>query len=200
MTNSNALKIILAGFALFFCGGLTSGLACAQYKTLAISELKEYRDKLIEEAADPIDRLFAYQQLSCSDQPGVRRYAIDIGMQNATDDIVRHAILLDAVMALPRIDLEIPDNQDADDAHRKFLTEKGNVLSFVVRYRDKKAGCLSFFSETECSTGRMATLLGRSLSISNDDIHATLTLTTSGEMTGFLRRHNLVLPTKMKLF
>ena len=116
------VKSLLAGLAGLVLFAATPVLACETYKALSATELKEFRDKLAEQDADPIDRLFAYQELACSDQPVMRAYAIRAGMENAKDPILRQQIAFDALMALPRVDIELSGENLGKNATMTIIT------------------------------------------------------------------------------
>ncbi|GAB4360065.1 MAG: hypothetical protein Kow0026_22140 [Oricola sp.] len=99
------MKIWIAVFLAPFYSG--RALACEKYKALDMIEMKEYRDKLVQPDADPLDQLFAFRELSCSDQPTIRAFAIREGLKSASDDLVRHEIMFEALMQMSRIDVEL---------------------------------------------------------------------------------------------
>ena len=85
------IRIALAALAIVL--GTAAAISCEEFKTLSADEMKEYRDKLSEQGADPLDQLFAFEELSCSDSPTIRAYAMKTGLQTATDPLVLERLL-----------------------------------------------------------------------------------------------------------
>lgn len=177
----------------------TSGWACDEYKTMSQDELKQYRDVLSDANADPIDRFFAYQGLACSDQPVMRAYATRAGLASARDPILRQQIAFDALMALPRIDLELAPN-GANEKVQRFLKENGTVFSYEVRYRSRQQGCIEFYSRNACQEGRSLTLKGETMLFNVGDLVGTLTLTDAGEYIGAVRFKGNPIPARIRVY
>ena len=196
MSFVKSLLAALAGLTLF---AATPVLACETYKALSATELKEFRDKLAEQDADPIDRLFAYQELACSDQPVMRAYAIRAGMENAKDPILRQQIAFDALMALPRVDIELSGESLGKNAKR-YVSGEGNVVSNTVRYRDPVKGCLSFHSSDACYEGHAMTLKGDTLLVSVSNLVGTLALTETGEFLGTVRYRGEPITARVRIY
>jgi hypothetical protein len=180
-------------------GGAPAAEACETYKALSATELKEFRNKLTEKGADPIDRLFAYQELACSDQPVMRAYAIRAGMENARDPILRQQIAFDALMAMPRVDVELSGNDLGKNAKR-YIEGEGNVISSAVRYRDLKKGCLSFYSSDSCQEGSAMTIKGDTLLVSGSNLVGTLALTETGEFIGTVRYRGDPITARVRIY
>uniref|UniRef100_UPI003BA97C54 hypothetical protein n=1 Tax=Stappia sp. TaxID=1870903 RepID=UPI003BA97C54 len=193
------VKSLLAGLAGLVLFAATPVLACETYKALSATELKEFRDKLAEQDADPIDRLFAYQELACSDQPVMRAYAIRAGMENARDPILRQQIAFDALMALPRVDIELSGENLGKNAKR-YVGNEGNVVSNTVRYRDPVKGCLSFNSSDSCSEGSAMTLKGDTLLVSVSNLVGTLALSETGEFLGTVRYRGDPITARVRIY
>ena len=96
--------------------GGSAAWACEEFVDLQQQELKEYRDKLIEQEADPLDRMFAFQQLVCSSNPVMRAYAVREGLKTATDPIVRQQIMFDSIMLMTRLEIQLTAGPDATQA------------------------------------------------------------------------------------
>lgn len=190
------LCLVIAAIVL---SAIAPATACEEYKPLSASELKEFRDKLAEKDADPIDRLFAYQELACSDQPVMRSYAIRAGLENAKDPILRQQIAFDALMAMPRIDIEL-SKDGADDRARQFIANKGSVISNDVRYRNPKLGCIELNIRQSCDEGTSITIKGDTMLYNAFGLVGTLSLTETGEFVGTVRYNGSPMPARIRFY
>ncbi len=194
------MKKFWAALAMITAIGMAdTATACETFKTIAASEIKEYRDKLGEADADPIDRLFAYQELACSDQPVVRAYAIRIGLETARDPILRQQIAFDALMQMPRIDVQLSSEGVQGEA-KKFLSKNGLVLSYNVVFRDTQKGCLSFNWTNGCDANNVINVKGDTILYNIRGAIGTLTLSETGEYIGSLRYEGSAIPAKIKIY
>lgn len=180
---------------------LTAGMAaaCETYQAHPADELKTLRDALQNPAMDPFDRLFAFQELVCSDQPVVRDFAIREGLNSARDGMVRNQILLDALMAKQQIDVEIkPQDQNERKTAERMA---GPIMTFNVRYRDHQAGCASFSDDSKCRTNSSLFVKGDLVQFQNDGYIGSFRLTETNELIGSVRFGSLApVSATMRLF
>lgn len=162
-------------------------LACESFANLGADELKSYRDKLVEEAADPIDRLFAFQQLICSSSPAVRAYAVREGLRTSTDPLVRHQIMLDALMQKQRLDVEMAPGPDATKADKEFAKEHSGVLVYPIAFVSATEGCLSLSQRDRCTAGASAHISGDKLELIHGYLVGEFRLTEGNELVGYVR-------------
>lgn len=161
--------------------------ACEQYKSLSTAEMKEYRDKLIEAEADPLDRLFAFEELSCSDNPTIRAYAIREGIAAAKDPLVREQIAFASMMSKIRVDIELVTDSSTSAADKKRVQELSGLWSRNVAFRSPQHGCISLYSNRECSTSSSLFVKGDKIEMNYDDILGEFHLTSDNVFAGFIR-------------
>ncbi|MEP2706241.1 MAG: hypothetical protein ABJQ71_22765 [Roseibium sp.] len=147
------MKIVFRPFLLitFITFGLMNlAQACEPHKSHSTDELKSLRDTMTGADVDPFDRLYAFQELVCSDKPVIRAFAIKEGLKNSQDEMVRNQILFDTLMQKTQITTVLyPKTADHKKTVKYF---RGEVLVHNVKYRDQNEGCISFGSSSECKT------------------------------------------------
>lgn len=160
--------------------------ACDEYRNLSSSEMKEFRDKLLETGADPLDRLFAFEELSCSDKPAVRSYAIREGLKSATDPIVRHQILFEALMQKTRIDVVLSKSKKLKGGDKQFFETHSGVYSRNVTHRNREAGCIGL-NFRECEPSDSLFIKGDVVEYNRGHIVGVFKLTDQNELVGYVR-------------
>ncbi len=183
--NRLVIKTALALFSLL--GGLLSAQACESYKSLATSEMKEFRDKLSEAEADPLDRLFAFEELSCSDNPTVRAYAVREGLKTAKDQLVREQIVLTALMQKTRLDIELVASGNVTDEDRKFIKKHAGLWSLPINFRSQKDGCVSAYHDSRCDARYSLFLRGDKAEFTYDRVVGEFQLSEDNALVGFVR-------------
>lgn len=160
--------------------------ACDEYRDLSNSEMKEFRNKLVETGADPLDRLFAFEELSCSDKPAVRSYAIREGLKSATDPIVRHQILFEALMQKPRIDVVMSKSKKLKSGDKEFFETYSGVYSRNVTFRDRSVGCIAI-NYRECRSSDSLFINGDVVEYNQGYIVGLFKLTEQNELVGYIK-------------
>lgn len=159
--------------------------ACEQYEPIPLAELKEYRTKLLEPEADPFDRLFAFEQLSCSDKPTIRSFAIQEGMKSANNDIVRTEILLQAILQRRQIVIELISANPSKEV-KKRIDRAGGAILETVRGKFPTEGCVSWSNDEECK-GWFLQISGKKAVLNGNGYDGLFELSKSGELVGFVR-------------
>ncbi|HEY9057881.1 MAG TPA: hypothetical protein VIN77_12085 [Aurantimonas sp.] len=179
-----------------------TAFACEEYKSHSTAELKEYRDKLAEAEADPLDRLFAFEELACSDRPTVRAYAIRVGLSAAKDDLVRQQIMFEAMMQKERLDIELAGEGSLSKEAKEFIRTRAGLWSERAEYRSRESGCISLNSNSACRRSQSIYLKGDKAELNYNDLVGSFELTSSGELVGFIRpgRNYPRIPAVIKLF
>lgn len=199
MKNRLMVAVLLVATAL----QMQSANACEEYRDLTNGEIKEFRDKLIETGADPLDRLFAFEELVCSDRPTVRNYAIREGLRSATDPIVRHQILLEALMQKTRIDVEMTRSKKLKDGDKRFFDEHSGIYSRNVTFRDRAQGCIGL-NYNSCEPGDSLFVKGEVVELNRGYMVGLFKLTPQNELVGYVRpqanRNYSNIPAIIKLF
>jgi hypothetical protein len=165
----------------------TQAVACEKFHSLSNEEMKENRDMLVKPDADPLDRMFAFEQLVCSDNPSLRDYAIKMGLTNSADPLVRNQVLLKAMMQKKKVVVELHPDKESTKSDKAFIAENAGVYSKIVHYRSEKEGCLSLSSDRECLAARSVFVKGNKVEYNLLSVYGQFELSQSGELIGFLR-------------
>ena len=180
-------------------------IACEQFISIEADEMKTMRDALVTPDTDPLDKLYAFQILSCSDQSSIRNYAIEVA-RNSKEPILISEMVLAAFMRLDTIDILMSEPPDMNDAAKSFLEQTGKALSFPIRYRDRKNGCVSLGRNGECEYGFSASVNGATIEVQSNHnriLTGVFSFSDSGEMIGFVthtaRDSTGRLPAKLRL-
>ncbi len=160
---------------------------CEEYLYLETDELKEYRDALVAEGSDPLDRIFAFRKLSCSESPAIRSFAITEGLKNSADQIVRNEVMLHAMLQKARLEIELGLNDDLSATDRKFVKKNSGILSVGITNRSKTEGCLGFYGKS-CLRGRRAIVKGAFVEFDTSNLFGKFELSGSSELVGYLKR------------
>jgi len=182
--------------------GTAGALACEEYKSLSTDEMKDYRDKLVEQDADPLDQLFAFEGLACSDSPAVRSYAMRAALEASADPIVRNRVVLEALLQRSRIDMEVAVTAETSQDDKEFIKARGGVFSYEVRFVSQDQGCLSLNQYDECDPDYALFIRGATVDIStpNDGLQGQLQLTHANELVGYVTRGRGKIAAVIKLF
>ncbi len=179
------IAVVTASF-LILVATITSTMACEEYSNLTTSEMKEYRDKLIEAGADPFDRLFAFESLVCSDNPTIRAYAVREGLKASSDSLVRNRIMFEALMQKTRIDVDLVPGRDATAADKDFAKGVAGTFSRQVSHRDRTLGCLGL-SFSDCRGEDSVFIKGDVVEYNRGHATGLFKLSDQNELVGYFR-------------
>ncbi|KQU84946.1 hypothetical protein ASD99_31320 [Mesorhizobium sp. Root695] len=160
--------------------------ACEEYSALPDPETKEYRDKLLDTAADPLDRLFAFQKLVCASNPVIRTYAVREGLKAVSDPLVREQIMFDAMFEKTRIDIELSPGSDASKQDKEFSKRVSSLISYIIAFKSPKEGCLSLYSPNECDKNYSIYLKGDKLELTYTGTVGEFRLSDANNLVGFI--------------
>ena len=183
--------------------GAGAACACDKYSDYTIDEIKEFRAMLGKDDADPLDRLFAFEQMVCSDRPNIRSYAIKQGLNTIQDPLVRNEVMFRAMMQKTRIDVELGNSRELTDFDKKFLAEHGDMYSRLVSARKEEAGCISMYGNN-CDSRYSIFINGDKVELNYSPISGEFRLSGNGELVGTIRADNNArytrIPAVIKLF
>lgn len=161
-------------------------VACEEYEEIGNDDLKAYRDKLSEVGADPLDQLFAFEALACSNKPTVRAYAIKAGLEGSTDPIVRQQIMLEAMLQKTRIDIDLVSSERSTQDDKKFIKEYAGRWSREVKYGSATEGCISLDRRDSCLAEYALYIRGDKVEFGYHNLRGEFQLTDANELVGFV--------------
>ncbi|MEW8628083.1 MAG: hypothetical protein AB2551_20210 [Candidatus Thiodiazotropha sp.] len=181
-----------------------TAFSCEKYESFTLDEQKSFREMLNKSNADPLDRLFAFNQLACSDDPNIRSYAIREGLKNSSDELVRNQVMLTAFMQMKRVDIELGESDGATKDDQSFIKKNSGIFSKNVQYKSKTDGCISLYRTDKCLSNSSLFIKGDKVEYNYKSIFGEFRLTSNNEMLGFLRVANTRkysrIPAVIKLF
>lgn len=198
------MKIKVFLVVIFFILLSEQSFACENFQSIPSEAVKEYRDVLLYNKSDPFDQLFAFEKLSCSDNPNIRSYAIKSGINHSADPLVRNQVLLIAMMQKTRVDVEMGNKASLSNVGKKFFSDNSGIYSVNVRYKSQKDGCLSFSNRKQCESGQSVYVKGDKVEFNYQHADGQFQLSDQGELIGFLIyrgfKETARIPAVIKLF
>jgi hypothetical protein len=193
----------LIALTVIVLSGTGAVAACEQYSNFTLDEIKEFRALLSKDDADPLDRLFAFEQMACSDRPNIRSYAIKQGLNTIQDPLVRNEVMFRAMMQKTRIDVEMGNSRELTKADKKFIADTGGVYSKLVTSRKEESGCISMYGNN-CDSRYSLFVSGDKVELNYNKVSGVFRLSGSGELVGTLRADDHAgytrIPAVIKLF
>lgn len=179
--------------AVFVCCAAFSNpsVACEEYKSLSKDEIKDYRNKLVEEGADEVDRMFSFRELVCSDSPTMRAYAVEFGLKSTSDDVMRNEVMLAAMFQKKRIDINLVNSNSLGESEKNFVDSLGGVATYVLGQKFISEGCINIAntSNDKCNPWRSFIVSGSKILLTDGDSYvAEFELSKSNDVIGFFQR------------
>jgi hypothetical protein len=200
------IRIAVLGLIASLFMGVGAAQACDGYVSIATEDMKAYRDKLSEAGADPLDQLYAFQQLVCSDNPTIRAYAIRTGLTVGTDPLLRAQVLLDAMLAKHTIEIEVVAGKQSTADDKDWLKTFGGIVLFEVRGVSAVEGCVDVVYQDECTNKSALFVTGTKVQfyVASFRMSGQFELSESNELVGTIQidrngTHGLI-PAVIKLF
>jgi len=166
------------------CGG--TAIACDEYEAFSIEEIKEFRDVLQQENSDPLDKLFAFEQMACSDRSTVRHFAVKEGLKNIKDPLVRNEIMLRAMMQKPTISIVLSELKDLTGSDKAFIKKHAGVYSVDVAGRSVTQGCIGLYYK-DCDVRYSVFIQGDKVQVNYHPVKGEFILAETNELVGTLR-------------
>ncbi len=194
---------ILLKLCVLFVTGSGAAIACDRYEDYTIDEIKEFRAMLGKEDADPLDRLFAFEQMVCSNRPNIRSYAIKQGLNTIQDPLVRNEVMFRSMMQKTRIDVELGTSRELTDEDKQFVAKYGGVYSKIIEGQSEDAGCIMLY-RTKCDSNYSLYIIGDKVELNYGNVSGEFRLSANGELVGTMRADNDTrytrIPAVIKLF
>ncbi len=174
-------------------------LACERYQEFDPIQLKEDFAALNNAEADPVDRIVAFSTLVCSEQPAVRKRAIEDG-KAATVDIQSAALYYD-LAANNAVTIRLLDRSGLSEAHYNEI-RAAPLRAYTINYRDPTKNCLSIYYNDKCSGDYHVSVNGRTVQFRYNDAVGVFTLDgtdLTGEVTFAIKRERLTFPARLEM-
>ncbi|MEM8730612.1 MAG: hypothetical protein AAGF79_11905 [Pseudomonadota bacterium] len=151
--------------ALLTLGGQSAAAqgACESYKTFSRDEAAEYLAAMVSPEVTALDQLFAFEDLMCSDQPGLRELTLrSAGLSE--NPVIRSQVLTRALFEKEVLAIRLVGSDEMSEQQKTRLAQYPTE-SLTVLYKDLAAGCLSFHQQDGCNPASQATIFGTTLDL-----------------------------------
>lgn len=178
---------------------------CAEWQTLSVEQARQHMSELVAPEGDPLEQLFAFGALMCSDQPVVRQIALK-NAANAPSETIRSQLLLTTLMNMTVLRIELGEGKPVDP-EGEIAPTPPTVWLLGVKFRDPPNACLSLF-QTHGATGCHDRSLVEVSGLRVTMVHWTKDLAFDGKflyeygntLTGEIRKAGLRIPATITLF
>lgn len=174
-------------------------LACERYQPIDPVQLKQDFATLNNPEADHVDRIVAFSTLICSEQPAVRKRAIEDG-KKATVDIQSAALYYD-LASNNAITIRLLDQSGLSEAHYEEI-RSAPLKAYEIKFRDPTTSCLSLYQNDQCSGAHHVSVNGSTVQFRYDDQVGVFTLDDTGltgNVTYVIDRKPLTFPARIEL-
>ena len=152
-----------------------AGLAALALPAAALADCTEMVDLDRESAAEmlaamvspevsALDQLFAFEDLMCAGQPGLRELALRTASLSE-NPVIRGQVLIRSIFETEILTIRLDQPDEPTEAQAERLAADP-IISLPVRYRDAAQGCISFVARGICDASSLATVVGTRLDIS----------------------------------
>lgn len=182
--------------------GLFSGLpafACERYQSIDPVQLKEDFATLNNAEADQVDRIVAFSTLICSEQPAVRKRAIEDG-KKATTDIQSAALYYD-LASNNAVTIRLLDQPGLSEAHYEEI-RSAPMKAYQVKFLDPIKSCLSLYQDERCDGNYHFSVNGSTVQFRYDRQVGVFTLGDTGltgSVTYIIDGEPLTFPARIEL-
>lgn len=189
-------------FACCLAVGICSALpafSCERYQPIDPIQLKEDFATLNNPEADQVDRIVAFSTLICSEQPAVRKRAIEDG-KKATVDIQSAALYYD-LASNNAVTIRLLDQSGLTEAHYEEL-RAAPLRTYPVKFLDPTKSCLSIYYDDRCSGEHHFSVNGSTVQFRSNDHVGIFTLDgtgLTGTVTYVIKRNRMTFPARIEL-
>lgn len=182
------MKFVFVVLALSLAFSAT-GSACEGFKSVPQDQAQAMLDTLGNPKSKPLERVFAFQTLACSDLPAVRRVAMEQGLKG-NDPILRGQVLLEILMQKDAFSLELLDSPNLPPQSRENIKRRGGSMLYNFRFKDRAQGCISIGFNNECDKIRKIVISGDKVQILDAGEFTDLQLQPDNTLRGTWKRIN----------
>lgn len=118
---------------------------------------------MISPEVSALDQLFAFEDLMCASQPGLRELALRTASL-AENPVVRGQVLMRSIFEKEILSIHLDTPEDPTEAETRRLASEP-VVALAVRYRDPAQGCMSFVARGTCDASSLASVFGTTMDI-----------------------------------
>lgn len=147
--------------------GVLAGLLAASSTAFACDKLVEIPPPRIEElmqvmkegAASELKQLLAFEELSCSDRPAVRKFAVDTGLASKSKTL-RAQSLAALLMQRDQIRVELLEELKGNQVMENWIRQNGRDVAYKFHARDPAKNCIALEASYKCPGPYMVAIDG----------------------------------------
>jgi hypothetical protein len=124
--------------------------ACEKFNPIDQLSAQKLMDILGNADAKPIDQMFAFETLTCADQPVVRRFALEQGL-NSKQSLLKSQALAEILFQRESIRVEIMSKSNENQDNKAFLSVTDGNVTLKFFSRNRQANCISLSSGRDCA-------------------------------------------------
>lgn len=173
--------------------------ACETPVTLTESQVRDGIAALESGDASPVDKIFTYRELVCSDDAAVRSLA-DLTAMRSGSPPLKSEVLLRVLLERQNLILTPYDNGDLSKEARAFAEANPSIV-FKFISKDSENRCIGL-REQVCGTTYVLDVRRTGVSIAYEEATAELLLNDDGILDGFYvpEGQNFRIPVRSRLF
>ncbi len=149
--------------ALLVIAMASAASACDEFVKIDKAQTITLMNTMSNDQSAPLEQLFAFETLMCSDQPGVRDLTLRTGLQSSNPSI-QGQVLFKAVMEMESIPILLLEKQGLSKEQYERIKQRP-IENLSVSYRDTKLACLSFSHREKCDPNNVMSITGTRASI-----------------------------------
>lgn len=136
--------------------------ACEEFVSIDNVQTRELIETMRSPASDPLDQVFAYETLICSDQAAVRDLTLRTGA-TSENPVIRGQTLFLAIAQMSSLVVELLPAEGLPNDHYDLLGDYP-ALSFPVTFVDPARTCLALGDREACK-GQMVDVKGETATL-----------------------------------
>ena len=165
----------------------TTALAnCTEYSHYPDAEIEQYIGILQNSEKSEIQRSIAYDKIACSDNPNYRQYALEIGLQDTSNSLLRSKILMDAMMSKDIFVIDLIEPSNLSKESKDYIKENSGQLRFKAYQRDPTEGCITIYIHSKCGSDRQVKVTGQYVEVTFINFYGKFELTPNNDLKGYV--------------
>lgn len=177
--------------------------ACEKFTAVDSVTANQLMRLVEDDGAKAIDRIYAFETLTCSSLPVLRRFALETGLKSK-DPLLRSQALAETLFQRESIRVEFSDSSDLGPQERDWLKRWGGSYTYDTKYRNRTKNCVSshYDNRADDCSGFVARIDGDKVRMSNQNVRYELQLQADNTLRGFVKPSDSLrpIPTKVSLF
>lgn len=159
--------------------------ACDSPKDIPSPRIEELMEVMKDSGSTELKQLLALEELSCSNLPALRKFAVDFGMASKSKTLRAQAFAI-LMLARDQIRVDILEEIKGDQTLENFFRSFGHSVAYPLYERDAEKNCISIWRGMKCPSDLMIAIDGLNVRLtdSNKRLTGTFVLQPDGSLRG----------------